>query len=243
MPKFAVYYIPEETDKFYQLGSSVLGYDVRKRAAVPTPAALQSIPNFTDQWLTKAGQYGFHLTIGDAIDCELGNIARIEKEVEDILGCFDPAHTFTLTRRQDDFVDFWGPAVVLRYEPNDYLKILHAVIAARIHPLGIGSGYLRRYLENPGKEARQPYHARRILKFFSPTVFDSYSPHFSLLHLPGGVRTDEPKKLFSDMFGHFDGMVIRSICLLIQFAEGQNWQIHREFSLPGTQEGITIDVA
>ncbi len=233
MPKFAVYYIPKESSKLYRLGSSVVGYDVRKHKFVPTLKALRSIPHFTDQWLTKARPYGFHLTIGDAIDFDMERIATVEKEVADILGCFDPAHTFTLHRRQNDFVTFWGPAVVLRYDPNDYLKILHTVIAARVHPLGTGSGYLRRYLQDPEKEAELSYRSQRIKMFFSPTIFDSYSPHFTVLNPHTGESRNELTQLFADIFGGFNEIVIRSISLLVQPAKEENWQIYREFEFTG----------
>lgn len=228
MPKFAVYYVPEENTGLYRLGSCVLGYDVRKRESIQILKALRSIPHFTEQWITKARPYGFHVTISDAIDIDIGKIGRIEKEVIEILGCFDPAHTFTLHRRRDDFVTFWGPAVVLRYDSNDYLKILHAVIAARVHPLGTGSGYLQRYLADPENEIT-PYRSQRIIKFFSPTIFDSYSPHFTVLNPHTGESKNELTQVFSNTFGGFDKIVIRSICLLVQPAEEENWQIYREF--------------
>jgi hypothetical protein len=228
MPKFAVYYVPEESSELYQLGSAVLGYDVRKRTSIPTLETLRSVPHFTDVWLKKAGHYGFHLTISDSIDFDTGQMNRIKNEVADVLNCFDPAHSFTLHRRRDDFVTAWGPALVLRYDPNDYLKILHAVIAARIHPLGTGSGYLQRYLANPEKEPKF-YRSRRIRKFFSPTIFDSYSPHFTLLNPYTGESKDELTQLFSDTFGGFHEIVIRSIALLLQPASNENWQIHQEF--------------
>lgn len=240
MPKFAVYYVPEESAELYRLGSSVLGYDVRKRESIQILKDLRSIPHFTEQWITKARHYGFHLTIGDAIDFDVGEIGRIEKEVIEILGCFDPAHTFVLQRRQDDFVTFWGPAVVLRYDPNDYLKILHAVIAARVHPLGTGSGYLQRYLVAPEKEI-MPYRSHRITKFFSPTIFDSYSPHFTVLNPHSGESRSELTQLFCDTFGGFDKIVIRSICLLVQPTADENWQIYREleFTEGGWRESRT----
>ena len=236
MPKFAVYYVPDASDELYRLGSSVVGYDIRKRESVQTIEELQRIPCFNNQWVQKAKPYGFHLTIGDSIDFDFGQIARIESEVVDILGCFNPEHDFTLHRRQGDFVTFWGPAVVLRYDPNDHLKILHAVIAARTHPLGTGSGYLRRHIEDPEKEAKSPYRVHRILKFFSPTVFDSYSPHFTLLHPHSGESKNELTQLFSNTFGRFNVVKLRSISLLVQLSEEENWHIYREFRLAGKEQ-------
>lgn len=231
MPKFAVYYVPETGDDFYKIGSSVLGYDVRKRESVEILSGLQRIPHFKDQWLQKSGPYGFHLTVSDSIDFHFGRIAHIESELADILGCFNPIHEFMLQRRQEDFVAFWGPAVVLRYDPNDHLKVLHAVIIARLHSMGTGSGYLQRYLADPEKDKTRPYHARRILKFYSPTIFDSYTPHFTLLRPHSGESKNELIHLFSDTFGRFEKIRLRSICLLIQPSGEENWRLYREFKL------------
>jgi len=228
MAKFAVYYVPDSRDDFYRLGSSVLGFDVRKQNAVETMEELRQISAFTEEWASMARPYGFHLTIGDAIDFNLSDMLRIERELEDLLGCFDPEHAFTLTQPKQGFVAFWDDAVVLRYNPNDHLKVFHAVIAARLHPLGTGSGYLRRFLEK--RKEKQPYRIQRTVKFFSPTIFDSYSPHFTLLRPYAGKGQKRAlSRLFSRKFASFKKLTIESICLFIQTDGGQNWRIHREF--------------
>ncbi len=233
MPKFAVYYVPEASDDLYSLGSSVVGYDIRKRESVQTPVELRQIPHFTNQWLQKAKPYGFHLTVGDSIDFDFSRISMIESELADILGCFNPTSEFTLHKYEKDFVTFWGSAVVLRYHPNDHLRILHAIIVARIHPLGTGSDYLRRYLADPEKEGNRPHRLRRTLKFYSPTVFDSYSPHFTLLHPHSGESKEDLTQLFSETFGRFNKVKLRSISLLVQLLEEEHWHIYKEFGLGG----------
>lgn len=61
MPEFAVYYIPEvdkansQYFKFYHLGSSILGYDVRAGAPVPMPSELRAkLGEFDPAWQTYA---------------------------------------------------------------------------------------------------------------------------------------------------------------------------------------------
>jgi hypothetical protein len=231
MPKFAVYYVPEERDELYRLGSSVVGYDIRKRKTVQTLEELRHIPGFTDHWVQKARPHGFHLTIGDSIDFELGKISEIQNEISELLGCFNPEHKFALRRRHDDFVAYWGSAVVLRYDPNDHLKVLHALIAALIDPIGTGSGYLRRHLDDPERESTRPYRINRTLKFYSPMIFDSYAPHFTLLHPHTGESREELTRLFSNTFARFDEVVLGSLSLLVQLSEEENWRIYREFTL------------
>jgi hypothetical protein len=233
MPKFAVYYVPSSNDQLYQLGTSFLGYDVRERKLVSTHQELQIFPGFKEEWVRKARPYGFHLTIGDSIDFEYGSILRIEREVSDIIGCLNPKNSLTLKKWEKDFVTFWGPAVVLRYDPNDHLKVLHTLIAARVHPLGSGSGYLQRYLET-SSILKEPYHVQRTLMFYSHTIFDSYSPHFTLLH-PYIGHEDNKKELanlITKEFSKFEDIELNSICLLVQWHEDKNWIIYKEFKLP-----------
>lgn len=228
MPKFAVYYVPKKEDRFYELGTSILGYDVRARKRVPIAKELHDLQGFDPDWVKKAQKYGFHLTIGDAIDF-VGNLHTIEKEIADIVACFHPDHCFTL-EKSTGFVTRWSNAVVLRYDPNDFLKILHTLIVARVNPLGSGSGYLQRYLSGINQYTEQCYH-HRIMKFYSPYVLDSYSPHFTLLDPYTGQDYQSVKQLFSTMFSDFPCLKLDSVCLMIQMREDKNWIIYKEFDL------------
>ncbi|MDZ7289370.1 MAG: hypothetical protein ONB44_11300 [candidate division KSB1 bacterium] len=237
MPKFAVYYVPEENTKFYSLGTQILGYDVRNRLSIEMHRDLQDrIGTFEKDWVKNARPFGFHLTIIDAIDFDYDDIQRIEREIDNILNCFNPAHPFVLQRRDKDFVTFgdppayWGRQLcVLRYDANDYLKILQTLLVARVNPLGIGSGYLQSYLKNPEMYEREPYKAHRTRKFYSPTILDDYSPHFTLLNPYTGKDHQRLRDLFTEMFGHFPVILVNSICLLVQMHEDDNWVIHGEF--------------
>lgn len=228
MPKFAVCYLPKKEDKFYELGTSILGYDVRARKQVSIARELQDLQGFSPNWLKNAQKYGFHLTIGNAIDF-VGNLHSIEKEIADVVACFHPDHWFTL-KKCEEFVTHLGKAVVLRYDPNDFLKILHTLIVARVNPLGSGSGYLQEHLEGTDGLTEQ-YHHLKIMKFYSPWVLDSYLPHFTLLDPCGGKDCQSVKQLFSKMFSSFSWLRLDSICLMIQMHKDEKWKIYKEFDL------------
>ncbi len=228
MAKFAVLYIPKKEDKFYELGTSILGYDVRARIQVPIAKKLRDLQGFDPDWVKEAQQYGFHLTIGNAIDFA-GNLHTIEKEIADIVACFHPDHRFTL-KKCTYFVTRWGGAVVLRYDPNEYLKMFHALIVARVNPLGNGSGYLERYLSGVDHCTEQCCH-HKIMKFYSPYVLDSYLPHFTLLSPYTGQDYQSVKQLLSTLFNQFPCLELDSVCLMIQMHEDENWIIYREFDL------------
>ena len=233
MPKFAVYYVPQAKDDFYRLGTSVLGYDVRARAPVQMPKWLgERLGGFSQEWVRYARPYGFHLTIGAAIDFDFGKIVSIEQEIDDVLNCFDPGHHFTLRQNRDNFVTFWGKqkqVAVLRYDPNDYFKILHTLVVARVQPLGTGSTSLQDYLREPEKYAGRPHLVRRILKFYYYPVLDSYSPHFTLLNPYAGTDREALVRIFFEMFSRFAEINAESVCLFVQMREDENWKIYREF--------------
>jgi len=230
MPKFAVLYVPQAEDNFYRLGTSILGYDVRAREHVQMPEELRELlSGFDEEWVKRARPYGFHLTVNEPIDFRLGDIRSIEQEIHDILDCLDPSHPFALRQCKREFVTFWGKAVVLRYDANDDLKLLHSLVVSRVGPLGIGSAYVQRYLKDPGQWEAHPYLSHRILKFYNPWVLDSYSPHFTLLNPYTGEDHADLARIFSDMFGQYSEMTLTSICLVVQMREDENWEIWGEF--------------
>ena len=235
MLKFAVYYIPEQEDGFYQLGTNILGYDIRKCQAVTMPSHLQSqFGQFDSSWNMHSQLYGLHLTINDALDCNWATLPQIERELVNLLACFDPSHRFTLQRCDDTPVEIRGEPrdqrLVLLYEPNKYLSMLHTLIVARINPLGIGSAYLQRYLTH--LQDMQPHRAQQIRLFYSSKVLDNWSPHFTLLHPYTGDEPIHIASVLAELFHPYKLLTIRSVCLLIQLEDNTHWQIYREFQLP-----------
>jgi hypothetical protein len=236
MPKFAVYYVPDADDPFYRLGTALLGYDVRAGTSTDLPPdLLEYFGQYGGDWTVISRPYGFHLTITEAIDCSWATIPRVERELADLIGCFDPSHPFTLRRREGNPVGIWGEAgrnsLVLLYEPNEYLRMLHTLLVARINPLGTGSGFLRRYLAHPEHEAL-PHLAQQTKLFYSPKLFDSWYPHFTVLNPYTGGEPARMASLLAHLFESYEHLTMQTICLLIQVESEANWQIYREFHRP-----------
>ncbi len=233
MPKFAVYYVPQADDPFYRLGTQILGYDIRTRTEVPLPSDLQdSLGQFDMAWTTVSRPYGFHLTIGDAIDCRWATIPLIERELAELFGCFDPAHPFLLQRRNERPVGIWGEpgrnSLVLLYEPNEYLRILHTLIVARINPRGTGSEYLSRYLAQPDQQ--MPSHeVQQMRLFYSRVVLGNWYPHFTLLNPYTGGEASLMASRLAHLFMPYEQITMNAVCLLIQGDDEANWHIYREF--------------
>jgi len=250
MTKFAVYFVPKQYSKFYQMGADLVGYDVYTRKPLVSSttrsdlASYLGVTSFDTAWADNAREYGFHLTIGDAIDLdgsdETKRLDLIATELEDILACFNPSSDFLLTTPPGGPVSFFPSGsrakksvVVLRYKANAALQILEALIVARINPLGCGSGYLER-LNKPVSEFN-PYHTARIRKFYSPTVLDSFTPHFTLLD-PCPKLLESPdgrarmQHFLDEKFGHCE-VRVDSICLLTKRDGEVSWSIRKEFPL------------
>ncbi len=233
MPKFAVYYVPPADDDLYRVGASFVGYDVRRRRRVDFCPGFRKLPGFTEEWVDKARQYGFHLTIGDAIDFMPGDLPKIERMVADIVACLAPGHTPALAKPSGEFVRFWRCSAVICYDPNEHLRTLHTLITSCVNPLGTGSGYLKRHLEKTCVQT-EPHKIKRTQLFYSPTVFDSYQPHFTVVDPCPGPQ-DRPPELAQAIarnFERFTAIRLTSICLLTQMNGGEDWTVLREFDLP-----------
>src|SRR4051812_49434109 len=229
MPKFALYYIPQADDPFYQLGTHILGYDVRSRQTVDASSELEEVlGSGKEAWTTVCRPYGFHLTICEALDCSWTTIPRVERELADLLKCFDPGQPFLLERRDDQPVGIWGAetskSLVLLYEPCVSLRVLHTLLVARLTPLGTGSDFLKRYLTHSGKEL--PAHmVQQIRLFSSPAVFNHWYPHFTLLNPYTGEEVLAMASRLAQLFQLHRQVTVSTICLLIQENNEASWQI------------------
>lgn len=239
MPKFAVYYVPGPEDEFYQLATSLLGYDVRARQDAPLPSDLQAQfgqVQVEPEWSIHSRPFGLHLTITDSLACDWAALPKVERELENLLACFDPSHPFTLQRRADIPVGSWGRpgklSMVLLYEPNEYLRILHTLLVARINSFGTGSGYLQNYLTHPRKHEMPAHRAQQIRLFYSPTVLDNWTPHFTIFNPYTGDEPEQIASLLANIFEPFKHFTMRSVCLFLLPDEQSSWQIYREFPLP-----------
>src|SRR5258708_12983813 len=111
MPKFAVYFIPQADDPFYQLGTQILGYDVREKRRVTVPATLLAgLGEIDPSWVSEALPFGFHLTICDALDCDWATIPLVELRSADLLSCFNTTSPFTFHPRPENPVAFRSSA-------------------------------------------------------------------------------------------------------------------------------------
>jgi hypothetical protein len=234
MPKFAVCFLPKSDSPFYQFGSKILGYDLRARRSVQLSSGLeQELGQIEDTWVQDARPYGFHVTICDALDCDFATIPAVESRLLELLRCFGPDTEFKLRRRNEQPVAIWGSAgahpIVLRYDPNIELAMLHALLVGCINPFGRGTGYLRDYLTGP--RGFDPSKAQKIRVFSSHTILDFWAPHFTVLNPYCGPDAESLASALARLSEEYQELVIDSVCLLVQERDEANWFIYREFVL------------
>jgi hypothetical protein len=230
---FAVYYVPkgddDQTRSFYELGSSVVGYDVREPSKnLLPPASLRNLPGGFDQgWITEAQQYGFHVTIGDALSFSC-SISRLETEIENLLACYKRSHAFEL-KRDDRYLRLETAGrgrAILRYQPNDYLFQFHALVFGRVNPYGENS-----YYREHSSDYTEDFERKRIGIGCSPKVLDSWAPHFTLLDPWDGKNKEGLESTFTQLFDKTEHhrLEVQSICLMIKRHGENHYRIHREF--------------
>lgn len=226
MPRFGVYYIPSGSpleDSLYGLGSSFVSWDIINRKEI---SQLTYLKFFQKEWIKHSRQYGFHITIGDAIYYDNSRIlTAVKQELLSLLAVLDPDQPLIATPKPaDTYIQYMGKtkhALVLAYEANLKLLLLHTLILARIHPLGQGSFYTQSKTEKPAQfETLPSYLCARIDKFFTMTGLENYQPHFTLF---SPVNENEAQKtllvdIMQDIFSPYrdQPLIINKIALVIQ---------------------------
>lgn len=221
---FAVYFIPEANSELYRLGSEVLGYDVR---------AKQLMKSKWETCVERAGLFGFHLTICDALYFpNEGGIRAALAEVEYLIGDF-PQFELTDFAIEADFPEPGAVSISVR-DPSGELECLHYEMVHRLYRRAVASNYT---LGLPSRhrigDDEEDFVMRR---YGAPYILHRFNPHFTLLNRQTDVPNDyeQLKEIFDSLFStekkrriKVDGLAIMSWSPV----EGR-WMITREFKLP-----------
>jgi len=229
MPKFAVYYTPPADSMLYQRGSEILGYDVRTGKFLPeeNPTRAQ-LPEFNTSWVQQSQSYGFHVTTGYSLYFDDEDMPAIEAEMESVCSCFGDVQ-FLLTPRPER-IKFWNDTiVVLHYQPNINMAMLHAMLTARINPFGTSSNMTKRYAEKDKSEI-DPVLAHRVAKYHTPYMLDGWNPHFTLLMPYEGTQHEAMKTSLQNLFDD-QPIGVESVCLMYRGDDESHYRLHREFCL------------
>ncbi len=230
MAKFAVYYIPPAESALYQRGSEILGYDVRVGQYLPADnPSRAALPEFDPAWVAQPQTYGFHITTGYSLYFDRAVLPQIEQAMEDVLNCFDPSAAYLFIPPQERVVFWQDEIVVLRYDPNPAMLMLHTMLIARVNPYGTGSNVSEAYARKD-PATLNPVYAQRVRQYYTPYMLDGWVPHFTLMMPYKGSEREALHTALLDLFTA-EPVTVESICLLLREDDETHYRLYREFFL------------
>ncbi len=231
MPKFALYYIPPAQHPVYQVGSEILGYDIRRGLRLPekTPARVR-FQHFDLAWVHYAAKYGLHMTTAGTYeyDPDALSMDTVVEACDTLMSCFDPAVPMTLSQHPTEFVwqhGFCG----LRYEANPAFQTLHTVLCTYLPRYAATSRPHRRLNDDPAAFDGNAHAAHRVFNFFTVGIFDSFMPHFTLLNPYTGNDPAGIRKTVLAMFGDVTEITVESMCLVRLTDDADFYELVHEF--------------
>lgn len=231
MPKFAVYYVPPADSDLYRRGSEILGYDVRSGAMLPTENETRAaLPAFDEAWVQQPQTYGFHITTGYSLYFEWDVLPQIEAEMKHVCALFGRDVRFQLNPAAEP-IPFWrDEIVVLHYDPNPAMLMLHTMLTARVNPYGTGSNVSQRYAQQ-SPDTLDPVLAKRVERYYTPYMLDGWSPHFTLMMPYRGSDPNAMRAALTELFPP-EPVTVESISLLVRDDDETHYRFHREFTVP-----------
>jgi hypothetical protein len=228
----AVY--PDKKDPFYQFGSSVLGYDIRAQKVCE--ACNQEVAEL-QQYAGEASEYGFHLTLADALYfINEAEIDRIKAELRTLAESFPP-FKFTNFRIVNDLISE-KEIVILCDDPSGVTEALHFELLSRMYTVAISSNYSAG-LTRKKIVSKNPQRAALMVKRYgSPYILKEFDLHFTLCDscpTDINVRKDILSKLESAFKEYFtnEEVEIDELCLLVKNKNDDKWKIDTIFPLSG----------
>jgi len=224
--RFGLYFIPE--GELYETGSRVLGFDIRRQQSVVMPDFIEPA------WTALAREYGFHITITDAIEADSSQLPTIAQRVKEVLACLRPDNDYVLRK---DRVGFWSPAsdqAAVRLRPNRNVELLHDVLVATIHPLGRGSDYFERFMDDGAQYfSNSPAQVEKTRHFFAPYIFEEFIPHFTCIN-PFTGTISQRQQLERDLqhtFVDVDELHFDTLCMVAKEADKATYRLIETFDL------------
>ena len=229
---FGLYLIPEAGD-FYDHGSAVVGYDIRAEQAIPSPSFIHP------DWNGGNRQYGWHVTITDAITIEARKLPGIIETVRSLLTCLRETNEYTLRKINIVFWPEKSQQVAMRLEPNRNVEILHDLLVATVHPMGQGSVYYDQYLTNASNYFQGDSRPSRVAKtkhFYAPYILDEFAPHLTCVNPFNGTQ-EERSRLLQGLRRTFEKTTelhFTTLAMVVKTREESFYRIIEEFSLCGS---------
>lgn len=219
---FAVYFVPDSKTSLYAFGSQILGYDVHTQTQLET--------SWTD-YIGAAANFGFHLTIADALYCASPNEVEVmAQEVKVVAQDFQP---FTLNFEiQKDFPDEHSISLVCTDESGT-LEALHFEMLCRCYKKAVASNYSLKLAE--ADRDTDIARAKLMIKHYkAPYILTRFKPHFTLLTK---VPSEKKEDIFKELKNQYDAQVERhqieidTLAFMVKPDKNPKWEINHQFKL------------
>lgn len=221
--RFAVYLCPPAEHPFYQAGSELLGYDVRRQQELTVPNYLRP------EWQRHTATFGLHLTLVDAFQTDSAWRLHIEHEIRQALACLAHPSLDLTGGRVESRED--GKSWVLRMQPSLPLQLLQTLLQARLSryvtaspfDAGLGNG-----------QWTQPEEQARIRWLRSPNTLDGWQPHFTLVRPYEGLNPGALLRKLEDLCAQTNAyeQSYHRVALFELPDGAEHWQLCQEFELP-----------
>ncbi|MDA8137789.1 MAG: metallophosphoesterase [Desulfobacteraceae bacterium] len=226
MPAIALYFIPQENTGFYQFGSEILGYDVRKK--VNKESVWQSL-------VGGARWFGFHLTICDVLyfqtasECE-----RACKEIEFVLKDFKQFEIENMEVRSQ-FPDKSSISIV-PVDRTGNLEAIHHEMVQRVYRRAVGSDYTfsRAEMKRDKNDDSDPRNLLVMNRYRAPYILSKFAPHFTLLTEVPEDKMIQISKDLQEQFikgWHSKSVCVSKIAIMTRQNLSASWEIEKEISL------------
>lgn len=170
MKQFALYYIPNNTS-LYNLGTQIIGYDIigNTIAGIPSNTRIRTMNIMNEE----SAQYGFHVTLTDAVSVKEDQLERVVKRAQRIFHC--PLFKGIVLKNIGIQQMPHSRTLAMQFHRTFRMLLLHSLLVLFVQRLGRKSQY---------SEVANSYHFFKRLKikiFFSPYIFYAYLPHLSFI--------------------------------------------------------------
>jgi hypothetical protein len=234
MPILAVYIIPHEHESFYQAGSDFLGYDIRS-GIFRTPMLADIFDKTTiKSWLGKAPAFGFHATVGDALQYSDDVVPEVILRLEWIARRIPP---FRIINGGFDKAGRYLPhSLTATFEaPDSTLDILHYQVVTAINVLYDASPFFERHSDSYHDDDRA-YFIRYGVPHYR--ILDKFDVHFSFAtSIPDQERWQQLRTILEQKTGLFTRIEHQTLMIdevhLVEQQENGYFRVRHTLPLTG----------
>lgn len=217
---FAIYLIPEDTSKFYQKWSKLVGYDIREKKLLPPSPTLEKFRG-------DAYTFGCHITVLDAMGVwGKSQLDVICEELRWLASQYQPISLRSLGYPKD----FKKKALVVEFtDDSGQLESLHAELIVRFATQAATSNYQIKGHPAATLNMDNPRIHHMIERFHTPFCLNEFRPHVTVLGDLQDISIDKARELVIEAGGKIfedknTPLRFDEICLMILSDDG-SWQI------------------